>query len=558
MMRGKAVPSSQGALCSSLGPLAEAGLIALIVLLLLAETVMCLVPPVSRDALVHHLAVPKLYLKYGGIREIPYLPFSYYPANLDLLYMIPLALGNDILPKFLHAAFALATALLLYIYLNPRSGRTYALFGALLFLSTPLIVRLSTTAYVDLGLIFFTTASILALFRWRRRGYRTGLLLLAGLLAGLSAGTKYNGLLAVGILSLLVPVLFLRGRPGASGLKALGCGVAFFMSAMVAFSPWMIRNLMWKNNPVYPLLDKWIHPMPSSAPPAFVPDPFTVRRVLFGEGPVEVALLPFRLFFEGQDDSHRYFDGRLNPFLLLLPLLAFTRNKEDDRGLPLEKGILGVYSLVYILAALNLEIARVRYLAPMVPCLAILAAMGLKNLTRLLQRGPGRRHPWAACLMAGLVACVPLALNAGYAVERFSKVKPLRYLLGDLSREAYIARAWPEYPLWRFINTQLPPDAVVSFLFMGKRGYYCDRPYLVEQQNVLDRLTRTSLTPRDVWEGVRKTGATHLLAHLRLLEYWLNTAFEGEERDRLAAFFQRYTVVMKVQNGFGLYLLKKE
>ena len=57
------------------------------------------VPPTSRDALTHHLAVPKLYLQHGGIYEIPWLEFSYYPMNLDLLYMIPLAFGNDIIPK---------------------------------------------------------------------------------------------------------------------------------------------------------------------------------------------------------------------------------------------------------------------------------------------------------------------------------------------------------------------------------------------------------------------------------------------------------------------------
>ncbi|HBZ54809.1 MAG TPA: hypothetical protein DEO88_05340, partial [Syntrophobacteraceae bacterium] len=43
------------------------------------------VPPVDRDALTHHLAVPKLYLQQGGMVEIPWVPFSYYPMNLDLL-----------------------------------------------------------------------------------------------------------------------------------------------------------------------------------------------------------------------------------------------------------------------------------------------------------------------------------------------------------------------------------------------------------------------------------------------------------------------------------------
>ena len=73
---------------------------------MLAILVLASVPPVDRDALTHHLAVPKLYLKHGGIYAIPAIPFSYYPMNLDLLYLIPLYFGNDIIPKYIHFAFA--------------------------------------------------------------------------------------------------------------------------------------------------------------------------------------------------------------------------------------------------------------------------------------------------------------------------------------------------------------------------------------------------------------------------------------------------------------------
>ena len=54
-----------------------------------AISILAFVPPVSRDALTHHLFIPKLYLHHGGIYEIPHLTFSYYPMNLDMLYLIP-------------------------------------------------------------------------------------------------------------------------------------------------------------------------------------------------------------------------------------------------------------------------------------------------------------------------------------------------------------------------------------------------------------------------------------------------------------------------------------
>ena len=63
-------------------------------LLVWIAVIVCLssVPPVGRDALTHHLRVPKLYLDNGGMVELPSISFSYYPMNLDLLYLLPLHL----------------------------------------------------------------------------------------------------------------------------------------------------------------------------------------------------------------------------------------------------------------------------------------------------------------------------------------------------------------------------------------------------------------------------------------------------------------------------------
>jgi len=60
-------------------------LLGLLAVLIVSIVILSCVPPVSKDALTHHLAVPKLYLNHGGIYEIPFMAFSYYPMNLDLL-----------------------------------------------------------------------------------------------------------------------------------------------------------------------------------------------------------------------------------------------------------------------------------------------------------------------------------------------------------------------------------------------------------------------------------------------------------------------------------------
>ena len=129
--------------------------VVLILALVISIAILAAVPPTDRDSLTNHLYIPKLYLKHGSIYEIPSIEFSYFPMNLEMLYMIPLYFGNDIAPKYLHFTFAILTACLIFKYLKRCLCTLYALYGMLLFLSIPIILKLSISAYVDLGLIFF-------------------------------------------------------------------------------------------------------------------------------------------------------------------------------------------------------------------------------------------------------------------------------------------------------------------------------------------------------------------------------------------------------------------
>ena len=118
------------------------------------------VPPVSRDALTHHLAVPKMWVENGGVYEIPHVLFSYYPQLVDLLYTLPLLAGQDIAAKYIHFIFGLSTALMIFLFVRRRIGFAWGGLAGLMFLTIPLVARLSVTVYVDLGLICFTTAAM--------------------------------------------------------------------------------------------------------------------------------------------------------------------------------------------------------------------------------------------------------------------------------------------------------------------------------------------------------------------------------------------------------------
>jgi len=184
------------------------------------EILLNLTPPISRDAIIHHLAIPKLWLVHEGFYEIPWADFSYYPMNIDLLYLIPLYFNNDIIPKFINFAFGFGTGLLIYNYLKNRFDKNWGLLGFLIFLSTPAVARLSTTAYIDLGMVFFTTASVLAFVRWRDDDYMgTKWLILSAVCMGLAVGSKYNALIAWLFLNLMI--VFYYSRDTKKELPAL-------------------------------------------------------------------------------------------------------------------------------------------------------------------------------------------------------------------------------------------------------------------------------------------------------------------------------------------------
>ena len=528
------------------------------------------VPPVSRDALTHHLAVPKIYLQKGGLVELPDVWCSYFPQNLQLLYIIPLYFDNDIVPKYIHFIFALLTAGLIFHYLRYRTGYRYALFGVLLFLSLPVIVKLSITVYVDLGLIFFTTASLILLFAWMENGFQTRYLILAAVSCGLAMGTKYNGLISFVLLSLFAPIIYVRraSPSDSSQLKALGAGLLFCLVALLVFSPWMARNTLWKGNPIHPLykglfIDKSLKP---AAPAVSIqsrqpqklnsasrkqPNHFWIRKHLFGEPWWQTALIPVRIFFEGRDDDPRTFDGRLNPLLFLLPWFAFIGFRSNSADMKTMKLLLLAYSVLYLLIAYFTADMRIRYVSPIIPPLVLLSAFGLQEMAGAFTR---YFNGWRIKMATG-VLCLFLAtmigLNFVYIREQFSKYEPIEYISGRVSRDEYITRYRPAYPVIQYANRNLSDDAKILSLFQGNRRYYSDQD-MVHSNKLFRRIIEQASSAKDVQGRLHRRRFTHLLIHVSLFKDWAAGAFDNIEVARLNLFFQRHTKQLMSAGGYML------
>lgn len=531
----------------------------LLLVCIVTVLLMACVPPVSRDALTHHLAVPKIWIEKGGMAEIPHLDFSYYPMNLNLLYAIPMRFGNDIIPKYIHFLFALATAGLVYSYLKQRTTRTLALMGALFFLSTPVIVKLSISVYVDLGLIFFTWASIYYLFAWAHSSKSLKHLIFSAIMCGLGLGTKYNGIIVLVLLTLFIPILYIRavGREQFKVKNAVGYPILFFLIAMSVFSPWMIKNYHLTGNPIYPLYKGRIgNEAERSEISNMSMKPWLQRKLIYRESALETALIPLRVFFQGQDDNPRYFDGKLNPILFVLPLLLFLSRRESNTNLKLELLLLAFFSVLFLLYASFMVDMRIRYIAPIVPPLVVLTVLGIGNALRWVD-GIGRKGirllgHWL--VLGGVFFC--LSMNATYAVALFQSVDPVPYVSGKMSREDYIESKLPDYPAIQFVNRIENDKVKILALFLGKRLYYFDK-FVDFGTQAFANMVAVSTDEFSLFAHLRKNGFTHCVIGVQHFETWANQVFSNEQKKKISQWLRDDCQLLFSKNGYDVLKLNE-
>ena len=116
----------------------------------------------------------------------------------------------------------------------------YGLLGCFIYLSMPVIARLSHWGYIDLGITFYTTASLLCLLRWREERNQLRWLALTGISLGFALATKPNGLVA----ALLICSMFLLvvAKPPRKRLGAMGGELLLFGSlTLLPFLPWLVK-----------------------------------------------------------------------------------------------------------------------------------------------------------------------------------------------------------------------------------------------------------------------------------------------------------------------------
>jgi len=425
------------------------------------------------------------------------------------------------------------------------------------------VVRLSTTAYVDLGMVFFSTASILAWIKWQDENYKDlKWFILSAVCMGLAAGSKYNALIAWFFLNLMV--VFYYSRDTKKGLPAVKFGVVFFVITLLVVSPWFIKNYIQTGNPIYPLLNnvfQFLHHTGNAGGAVAVTTDsnwassiFQRRELMFGEGFWETLFIPIRIFLQGKDSSPQYFDGVLNPILIIMIPFAFLK-KDYSR----DKTFFLLFSVFFLLMACFLTIIRVRYIMPIIPFMAILSVMGIRNLVEWVD-GLSRPTGHIGIIIISSITVILIAFNLLYLKDYFSTIKPARYVFHQETRDEFLARNIGSYPAVKYINENLPDNARIFFMFLGRRGYYLDRPYYYDSSfgmKTIKGMVKASKDRHDFQEYLQSLECTHILMRTRLFNKYLHDNFSEERIARFMGIAKEYWRPIYASNGHAVIEVKK-
>jgi hypothetical protein len=516
---------------------------ALLILGPLLSLSLAFLPITARDALIHHLAVPKWWLQQGVIAPIHWHDWSYYPMALQTAYAAFLEWEVPGLAAPYHWCFLVILVGLTGMFTSVLGSGSVALCSMAIVGTLPVVLKLGSIPLVDLGLSAYSASAMLLALYWRQLP-QLGTLCWLGLALGLAASTKPNGLLIAAITGMTFLILGITTR--AKHSRVVGFGL-MCVCAGITFSPWPTQNLVHTGNPLYPLAKRFFPTSEVAQSEHKTPAPLSpleTRRLVHGESWAEISAIPLRIFLQGEDDNPRRFDGRLSPLLLLSFAALFLKRRSSVVT------YLCVVSFGYLFLALLLTDTRIRYLAPIYAPLSALSALVLARAAERVAK---------PALLYSALLLLQLIWSGVYLTGLLSRVKAVEYFSGSLSRDAYLEYAIPEYRIIRWMNQHLSHSSQTILLLTGNRFYYYDTPVRSEGYHSAPtflEMVRSASDSTELTSKLSMRSVTHLLIHGARLGALAATDLSPEERARLDEFLQKHCRLEFKDRGFFLFSIR--
>ena len=452
---------------------------------------LALTPPTGYDDLWYHLEGPRLFLQAGRIYPEPFNWPANYAFAGDLLYVFPLALGNDTVPRLLHGTFGLFVLASGYA-LGVVYSQATAWVIPVALLTMGQFVFLATQAATDFTVSCFELLALELVARHitSSRGLNLKLLSLYLGLGLATKGTAAAGAVAVGVaLAVGLGLRLMRGGIAAPPVTPVGILGAVLLGFAIVF-PWYAKNWSWFGHPLFPYA--------GDAPDQdaglrmqllteYLVDGYGLPKTVTGLLQLPVALFTSPIRF-----------GLILPpaaLIVLAPFAIFLTRRP-----PLEiMGFFGVRTVAWFFST-----QQIRFLIPalVVLCVLLVGAIGRANPPQL-RRIAGGTAIWSAVVLAAYIAFV-------YGRFIFSS-SHWSVIIGYESKESYLTRMLPGFRALNFIRS-LPADSRV-LLVGDARHYYCPTTCWPEA----DQFTWTRLAmlaafePERLVETLKSMGITHVL-----------------------------------------------
>jgi len=461
---------------------------------------------------------------------------------MEMLFTVSLMLGSDILVHLLILSTSALSGWGILVFSRRYFNRRVGLLALALYFSIPLVKRLSGIGLIDVALAFYAFAAVYAFNLWLE-GHQTGWLIVAALLTGLAAGTKLTGAAFPLILGFILLVVQATRRLSAFTTR-LRQVLLFVAVVSLMLVPWYARTYIDTGNPIWPFLynvlggknwdalgdeyhNHWL---------TFFNMDFTLKDFLFGPWYITGHPARFGDYLGGL--------GPLFPIFLIFSILAVVAVKEK-KYVP---RLLFAVCVLYYGLWFSLMTHQVRFLIPITPLFSLIGAF---SFFWLWDRVPRLLRLAVATMVAYfLIVDSPFLIppTRAFFLDRAS------YVLGTRTREEFLDKI-DVMNVFRYINQELPNDALVLLLPYETRGYYLEREYIWGNP-ISQRIIKFEQfdSASELRQELEEMGVSHIVDNphwtFESLRYW------EHDRNLMIELEQNCADPVFESNGISLYELR--
>jgi len=468
--------------------------------ILVITLILAVLPPTKWDVLTYHLAGAEQYVEQGRFYAVAHNHFLGFPQLVDTLFAGQLALTGQLTgPAVLHWA----VGVLLFMAVGGYTARHADALAGWMAVATLLTAKSlwleMTFSYVDVMPVGLMVIALTVLEQWHTtrhseaatstsRNLSWRYLLLIGMLTGFGMGVKYSVLwfaVAFGL-----AIIWLGRRDGFRSW--LTYGAIYGVAAFLVFAPWLLRNVLWYDNPVYPLV------FSSAEMDTIRLDWYSQPEsgLIYRSDNWQIPLLPLTATFLGVEGAGTYGTDIGPLFLILLPLLLVTWRDIPAAIRTVTRQALIIAGVVFVAwwftatfeSYISLQTRLVLY---MFGPLAVVSGISFESLRHLPKK------PFDVYFVMRALMGLALVFTVIDAARYLNNSDINTYFSGEPEYdERYLEQAlgW-HFETMQQVN-QLPVESTVRFLW-EPRYLYCDK----------ERLTCHTDSLMDAWYYARRTVA---------------------------------------------------